>query len=98
MSEIPRQFPPAKHPARGVIHFGGSDARTDNRDSGQLRFQDSLIQPSSFARRLSDVHSSRAIRTITGEYNTKIAHHEPAPGNARERRPTVNNRGTRSRS
>jgi len=31
------------------------------------------------------MHGSGAIRTIIGEYNTKIADHEPAPRNARPR-------------
>jgi len=39
------------------------------------------------------MHGSGAIRTIIGEYNTKIADHEPAPRNARPRGPAMHNRG-----
>src|SRR6202165_5662353 len=35
------------------------------------------------------MHSPRAIRTITGEYNTKITDHEPAPWNARAGGPAI---------
>src|SRR6202158_5851916 len=82
MGEVPGQLSFAKHTTRGAIYFGGSHTRTNCRDGGLLRFQHGLIQPSSFSRRPSDMHSPRAIRTITGEYNTKITDHEPAPGNA----------------
>src|SRR5450759_4495220 len=82
MGEVPDQFPLAKHATRRPIHFAGSHARTNNRDGRLLRFQHGLIQPSSFSRRPSDMHSSRAIRTITGEYNTKITDHEPPTGYA----------------
>src|SRR5258708_40131911 len=83
MGEVPGQFPLAKHTTRGLIHFGGSRTRTNRRDGGVLRFQDSLVHSSSFSRRPSDMHGSCAIRTITGEYNTKNTDHEPAPGNTR---------------
>src|SRR5260370_27900236 len=39
------------------------------------------------------MHGSRAIRTITGEYNTKITDHEPARWNARARGPAMHNCG-----
>src|ERR1035441_1271212 len=38
------------------------------------------------------MHRARAIRTITGEYNTKITDHEPAPRNAHARGPAMHNR------
>src|SRR6266849_9798376 len=98
MGEVPGQFPLAKHTTRSLIHFGGSRARTNSRDGGLLRFEHGLVQPSSLSRRLSDMHGSRAIRTITGEYNTKIADHEPAPGNARARGAAMHNCRTSSRS
>ena len=96
MGEVPGQFPPAEHTARGAIHFGGSHARPNRRDASLLRFQHRLVQLPSFCRRPSDMHGARAIRTITGEYNTKIADHEPAPGNARVRGPAMHNRRARS--
>src|ERR1019366_2258662 len=96
MGEVPGEFPLAQHTTRGAIDFGGSHARTNSRDGGLLRFQHSLIQLSSFSRRPSDMHSSRAIRTIMGEYNTKITDHEPAPGNACARGPAMHNRGASS--
>src|SRR5216684_65860 len=98
MGEVPGQFPLAKHTTRSLIHFGGSRARTNSRDGGLLRFEHGLVQPSSLSRRLSDMHGSRAIRTITGEYNTKIADHEPAPGNARARGAAMHNCRTSSGS
>ena len=78
MGEVPGQFSPAQHAPRGAVYFAGRHARTNRRNGCLLRFEHRLIQPSSFTRRTSDVHSSRAIRAITGEYNTKIADHEPA--------------------
>jgi len=48
MGEVPGQFPFTKHAPRGIIHLSGSHARTNCRDRGQLRFQHSLIQLSSF--------------------------------------------------
>src|ERR1039458_2726263 len=98
MGEVPDQFPLAKHTTRRAIHFSGSHARTNCRDGRLLRFQHGLVQPSSFSRRPSDMHSSRAIRTITGEYNTKITDHEPTPGNAHARGPAMHNRRARSGS
>src|SRR5271169_208592 len=91
MGEIPGQFPLAKHTTRRAIDFGGSDSRANGRDRGLLRFQDRIVQLSSFSRRPADVHSPRAIRTITGEYNTKITHHEPAPGNPGAGGPAMHN-------
>src|ERR1700694_470504 len=44
------------------------------------------------------MHGSRAIRTITGEYNTKITDHEPTPGNARARGPAMDDCRASSRS
>ena len=88
MREVPGQLPFAKYTPRRAIHFGGSRARANRRDGGLLRFQNSFVQPPSLSRGPSDMHSSRAIRAITGEYNTKIADHEPAPGmRAPEARP-----------
>src|ERR1700674_4094558 len=98
MREVPGQLPLSKHTARCAIHFGGSRARTNRRDGGLLRFQNSFVQPPSFSRGPSDMHSSRAIRTITGEYNTKITDHEPAPWNARARGPAMHDRRARSGS
>src|SRR5260370_24753563 len=93
MGEVPGQFPLSKHTTRGLIHFGGSRARTNRRDGGLLRFEHGRVSASSLARRLSDMHGSRAIRTITGEYNTKITDHEPALWNARARGPAMHNCG-----
>src|SRR5260370_32317312 len=83
MREVLGQFPFSKRTPRRAIHFGGRRARANRRDGGLLRFENSFVQPPSFSRGPSDMHSSRAIRTITGEYNTKITDHEPAPWNAR---------------
>src|SRR6266403_1000512 len=85
MREIAVQLPFAKHTPRRAIHFGGTHARTNCGNGSLLRFQNGFIQSPSLRRGLSDVHSSGPIRTITGEYNTKIADHESAPGNARVR-------------
>src|SRR5260370_39653562 len=98
MGEVPGQLPFAKHTTRGAIYFGGSHAWTNCRDGGLLRFQHGLIQPSSFSRRPPDMHSPRAIRTITGEYNTKITDHEPAPGNVCARGSAMHDRRARSGS
>src|ERR1700716_1628657 len=98
MREVLDQFPLAKYTARRAIDFGGSRARTNSRDGSLLRFQNSFVQPSSFSRRPPDVHSSGAIRAITGEYNTKITDHEPAPGNARARGPAMHDCRARSGS
>ena len=98
MREVPGQLPFAKHTTRRAIHFGGSRARPNSRDGGLLRFQNSFVQPPSFSRGPSDMHSSRAIRTITGEYNTKIADHEPAPWNARAGGPAMHDCRARSGS
>src|ERR1700682_2210318 len=98
MREVPCQFPFAKYTARCAIHFGGGRARPDSRDGSLLRFQNSIVQPPSFSRGPSDMHSSGAIRTITGEYNTKITDHEPAPGNARARGPAMHDCRARSGS
>src|ERR1019366_707524 len=92
MGEVPRQFPLPEDTTRRAIDFGGSHARTDLRDRRLLRLQHRLVQPSSFSRRPSDMHSTRAIRTITGEYNTKIADYEPPAGDARVGGPAVHNR------
>src|SRR5208283_1197126 len=83
MGEIPRQFPFAKRTPGRAIYLSGSYSRANGRDGSLLRFQNRFVQVSSFSRRPPDMHGSRAIRTITGEYNTKITHHEPAPWNAR---------------
>src|SRR4029077_8960826 len=82
-------FPFSKHTACRAIYFGGRRARSNSRDGGLLRFQNSLVQPPSFFGGPSDVHSARAIRIITGEYNTKITDHEPAPWNARAGGPAM---------
>src|SRR5208283_4162038 len=92
MGEVPGQFPLTKHTPRGTVHFSGSHARSNCRDRGLLRLQHRLIELSSLSRRTPDMHSSRAVRTITGEYNTKIADHEPAPGNARRRGAAMHDR------
>src|ERR1035437_4869607 len=97
MGEVPGQFSLAQHTPRGAIYFAGGRARANRRDGCLLRFQHGLIQPSSFRRRRSDMHSAGAIRAITGEYNTKITDHEPA-GNARARGPAMHNRRARSGS
>src|SRR5437016_10645923 len=98
MREVPGQFPFSKHTARRAIHFGGSSARANSRNGGLLRFQNSFVQPLSFSRGSSDMHSSRAIRAITGEYNTKITDHEPAPWNARAGGPAMHDCRARSGS
>src|SRR6202158_956716 len=98
MREIAGQVPVAKYTARRTIHCGSSRARTNSRDGSLLRLPNGFVQPSSFSRRPPDVHSSGAIRTITGEYNTKITDHEPTPGNARARGPTMHNCRASSRS
>src|SRR5208283_3619027 len=69
---------------------------TNGGDSSLLRFQNRFVQVSSFCRRTADVHSSRTIRTITGEYNTKITDHEPAPRNAGAGGPAMHNCRARS--
>src|SRR6266404_940973 len=89
MREVPGQFPFSKHTARRAIDFGGSSARANSRNGGLLRFLNGFVQPPSFSRGPSDMHSSRAIRAITGEYNTKITGHEPAPRNARAGGPAM---------
>ncbi len=96
MSEVPSQFSLAQYAARGAIYFGGSHARPNRRYASLLRFPHRLIQLSSCSRRPSDMHSARAIRTITSEYNTKIADHESAPGNACARSPAMHNGRARS--
>src|SRR4029077_753881 len=98
MREIAGQLPFAKHTTRCAIHFGGSRVRPNSRDGSLLRFQNSLVQLPSFFRGPSDVHSSGAIRAITGEYNTKITDHESAPRNARARGPAMHDRRARSGS
>src|SRR5713101_8482828 len=98
MREVPGQFPFAKHTARCAIHCGGSRARANRRDGGLLRFLNGCVQPPSFSRGPSDMHSSRAIRAITGEYNTKITDHEPAPWNARAGGPSMHDCRARSGS
>src|SRR5271157_558821 len=98
MGEEPGQLPLAKHTTRRAIYFGASHARTNQGNGGLLRFQHRLIQLSSFWRRPSNVHSPRAIRTISGEYNTKIADHEPAPGNACARGTAMHDRRASSGS
>src|SRR5260370_38787323 len=92
MGEVAGQFPLPEHTTRGAIDFGGSHARTNRRNRRPLRVQHRLVQPSSFSRRPSDMHSTCAIRTITGEYNTKIADYEPPPGHARVGGLAVHNR------
>src|SRR4030081_2583083 len=98
MREIAGQLPFAKYTARRAIHFGGSRARANRCDGGMLRFQNRFVQPPSFSRGPSDMHSSGAIRAITGEYNTKITDNEPAPGNARARGPAMHDCRARSGS
>src|SRR5271154_1587450 len=98
VGEVARQFCLAQHASRGAIHFARAHTRSHRRNRGLLRSEHRLIESSSLTGRLPDVHSSCAIRAITGEYNTKITDHEPAPGKARLRRPTVHNRRTLSRS
>src|ERR1700720_1854603 len=98
MREVPGQLPFAKHTARRAIHFGGSRARANRRKGGLLRLQNSFVQPPRFSRGPSDMHSSRAIRAITGEYNTKITDHEPAPWNARAGSPSMHDCRARSGS
>src|SRR5271157_264179 len=95
MGEVARHFPLTQHAARGTVHLGRGHAGTNCPNRSLLRFQYGLVQQSSFRRRPSNIHSSRAVRTIIGEYNTKIAHHEPAPGiRARDARPcTIAERG-----
>ena len=82
MGEIPGQFSLAKRPPRGAIYFCGGHSRANGRDRSLLRFENRFVQVSIFSRRPADVHSPGAIRTITGEYNTKITHHESTPWNA----------------
>src|SRR5258708_5245794 len=98
MREIAGQFPLPKHTARRAIHFGGSRARANSRDGGLLRFENGFVQPPRFSRGPSDMHSSRAIRAITGEYNTKITDHEPTPRNARAGSPAMHDCRARSGS
>src|SRR6202163_2626466 len=98
MREVPGQLPFAKHAARRAIYFGGSRTRANRRNGGLLRLQNSFVQPPSFSRGPSDMHSSRAIRAITGEYNTKITDHEPAARNARAGGPAMYDRRARSGS
>src|ERR1022692_1154388 len=98
MGEVLRQFPLAKHTARGAIHFASTNARSHRRNRDLLCFKHRLVKPSRLHRRPSDMHSSRAIRTITGEYNTKITHHEPTPRNARSRGPAMHNRRAKAGS
>src|SRR5450631_229985 len=97
MGEVPSQLPLAKHTTRGSIHFAASHARTNRGNGSLLRFQHGLIQPSSVFRRPSDMHGARSIRTIIGEYNTKITDHEPAPRNEGTRRSSMHYRRPRSR-
>src|SRR5208282_1541120 len=97
MGEVTGQFSLAQHTPRGAIYFAGRGSRADRRDGCLLRFQHGFIQPASFRRRTTDVHSAGAIRAITGEYNTKITDHEPA-GNARARGPAMHHRRARSGS
>src|SRR5258706_11981474 len=98
MGEVAGQLPLAKAPPSRVIHFGSRHARTNRRDGGPLRFQNGFIQPTSLLRGPSDVHGWCSIRTITGEYNTKTADHDPTPGNARAGGPAMDNRRARSGS
>src|SRR5258708_4232194 len=98
MREVPGQLPFAKHNPRRTIYFGGSRAWANRGDGSLLRFQNGFVQPPSFSRGPSDMHSSRAIRAITGEYNTKITDYEPAPGNARAGGPAMHDCGPRSGS
>src|ERR1700677_4945862 len=97
MREIPNQFPPAQHTARGMVYLGTSTSGTNRGTRGQLRFQNRFIEAPSFSRSSADVRSSSAIRTITGEYNTKITDHDPSAGNAGLRGPAMHNRGASSR-
>src|SRR5208283_1020207 len=92
MGEVTGQFPLPEHTTRGAIDFCGSHARTNHRDRCLLRLQHRLVQPTSFSGRPSDVHSSRAVRAITGEYNTKITDHEPPAGYACDRGSAVHDR------
>src|ERR1700686_1700059 len=98
MREIAGQLPFLKHTTRCAIHFRGSRAGPNGRDGGMLGFQNTFVQPQGLSRGPSDMHSSRAIRAITGEYNTKITDHEPAPWNARAGGPAMNDCRARSGS
>ena len=96
MREVPRQTPTCAaqlappHRLRPPVTPG---SHRGNRC--QLRFQHRAIQCAGVLRRLPDVHGTRTIRTITREYNTKIADHEPAPRDARLRRASVHHRRAR---
>src|ERR1700682_3679445 len=96
MRKVPGQLLFATRAARRAIYLGGSRTRANRRNGGLLRLQNSFVQPPSFSRGPSDMHGSRAIRAITGEYNTKITDHEPAPRNARAGGPAVHNCRARS--
>src|ERR1700693_1222934 len=98
MREIAGQLPFLKHTTRCAIHFGCGTARPNSRDSGLLGFQNRVVQPQGLSRGPSNMHSSGAIRAITGAYNTKITDNEPAPWNARARGPARHNRRASSRS
>ncbi len=98
MSKVPRQFALAKYTPRGS-HLLRRQSLRDEPPRWQTAALPARRRTApGFWRRRPDVHSSRAIRTITGEYNTKIADHEPAPGNACGRSPAVHNRRARSGS
>ena len=71
-------------------------SRSDRGDRRQLRIEHGLVELPSRIGRTTDVHSTGPIRAITGEYNTKIADHEPAPGNTGGRCPSMDNQGTGS--
>src|ERR1700719_1882031 len=82
ISKILRQLSLAEHPSGRAIDFGCGRAGPNYANGRLLRFEHRPIEMLSFFGRLSNVHSSGAIRAITGEYNTKIADHEAAGGNA----------------
>src|SRR6267154_6826328 len=86
VDKVLRQLSLAEHPSSCAIDFGCGRAGPNCLYGRLLRFEHRMIEMLSLFGRLSDVHSSGAIRAITGEYNTKIADHEASGGNARPRR------------
>jgi hypothetical protein len=80
MGEVPGQFSLLEHTPRGPIHFASSHARANRRDRRLLRLQHGLIELSSLFRRTPDMHSSRAIRTITASITPKSQTTNPRRG------------------
>src|SRR5580700_1436987 len=80
------------------INLADGNARPNRIDRRLLGFFYRLVSLTSVLRDSPYPYSAGLVRTVTREYNTEVADHEPSPSNRLIRSPPVGQRRPRARS